>query len=108
MNPADKDLTSLELQKVKYYFNNTWHTTKLTYSDASHVYIFIFPGDMVYVTDCNYSVLCQRIEADDLDSYEAYDLSDGHCYFLASKYADEICDAFIDLTNRLYLHYPLK
>lgn len=76
-------------------------TTELQYEDGSKKYLFIIPGEMIYVADCDYTELSKRIDAGDLDSFEAYDMTDGCSYYTASEYAEEISDALLWLTHKL-------
>ena len=72
-------------------------TTELLYTDDTKKYIFVLPGDMIFVADFDYTELSKRAEAGDIDSYEAYDLTDGCSYYLNSEYAEDISDALIHL-----------
>lgn len=89
-----------ELIKTTYSFADKQHNTELVYDDGSKVYIYIQCG-MIFVADCSYEELSQRIANDDIDSFESYDTSDGCSYYLASEYATDISDALLDLSHRM-------
>lgn len=76
-------------------------TAELQYEDGNKKYLFIIPGEMIYVADCDYTELSKLIDAGDLDSFEAYDMTDGCSYYMTSEYAKEISDALVWLTCEL-------
>lgn len=65
--------------------------------DKTH--IFITPG-MIFVADCDWIELTRRIEADDIDSYESYDTSDGCDYYMKSEYAEYINCALMSIADK--------
>lgn len=91
-----------KIKEVEYSFKDLMHTTVLTFEDDTKKYIFIERG-MIFVCDFDLDELTRRIEADDIDSYEAFDTSDGLSYYLDCDYADEISDALLDLVNTVAL-----
>lgn len=86
-----------KIKKVTYKFEDCMQTTELLLADSTTQYIFVLPGDMIFVADCDYAELTRRIAAGDTESYEAYDMSDCCSYYLASEYAEEISDSLMHL-----------
>lgn len=93
---TDEQLQRKEVKKWTHKFEDGMQTTELLHTDGTKTYIFVIPGDMIFVADCDYEELGRRIDADD-DSYEAYDLTDGCSYYLDSVYAEDISDALLHL-----------
>lgn len=84
-----------ELSNIKHYVaNDGVYATQYIWQDGTCTYVYVIPNSMIFVADCMYEELKQRIDADD-DSFEAYDLTDGCSYYLSSEYAEEISDALI-------------
>lgn len=99
---SDVYVTSNALQRkdladLTYTFVDGMLTTELLYTDGTKKYIFVLPGDMIFVADFDYTELSRRADAGDIDSYEAYDLTDGCSYYLDSIYAEDISDALLYL-----------
>lgn len=88
-----------EIQLIDYRLDDRMFTTKLTFDDSSKVYIFVQNG-MIYVTDCDYKELCERIDNDDIDSFEAYDTTDGCDYYMQSEYSEYINTSLLHIANR--------
>ena len=84
-----------EIEKRTRKFEDGTHTTVLHYTDGTKKYIFVIPGEMIFVADFDYEELSRRIE--DIESYEAYDLYDGCSYYRDSEFAEEISDALLHL-----------
>ena len=85
-----------------YSYADGIHTTELILVDNTKRYIFIQYG-MIYVCDCTLDELEARINNDDIDSFEAYDTTDGCSYYLNSKYSEEISDSLLHLVNTTIL-----
>ncbi|MBQ8195626.1 MAG: hypothetical protein IJZ47_09700 [Oscillospiraceae bacterium] len=86
-----------EIKKWTHKFEDGMQITELLHTDDTKKYIFVLPGDMIFVADFDYVELSRRADAGDIDSYEAYDLTDGCSYYLDSEYATEISDALLHL-----------
>jgi hypothetical protein len=93
-----------ELAKRTNKFVDGMLTTELLYADDTKKYIFVLPGDMIFVADFDYAELSRRADAGDIDSYESYDLTDGCSYYLDSIYAEDISDALLYLVA----HHTVK
>lgn len=89
-----------KLKSINYYLYQSRLDTVLTFDDDTTTYIIIERG-MIYVADCNYSELCERIGNGDIDSFESYDTIDGCDYYTASKYAEYITCSLLYLSNRV-------
>lgn len=89
-------MTDKKLQKVDHSIEDKAHVTKLTFDDNSNIYIVIDLG-MIFVCPFDAAELTRRIDADEIDSYEAYDMCDGISYYRSSQYHEYIDDALIDL-----------
>lgn len=88
-----------ELKSINYFFEQQLLTAILVFDDDSTVYIFVQRG-MIYVADCSYAELEQRIDNDDTESFEAYDTIDGWDYYSRSVYAEYINCALLQIANR--------
>lgn len=92
-------MTQKKFKNINYCLDHTQLTTTVTFADDSVIYIFVQRG-MIFVADCNYAELSQRIEDDDADSFEAYDTNDGCDYYSRSEYAEYINCSLLYLANR--------
>lgn len=88
------------LASIKYSLNEHMHTTVVTFEDNSQVYIFVCSG-MIFVADCDYATLSERIENDETDTFESYDTIDLADYYMQSEYAEYINSALLDISHRL-------
>lgn len=73
-------------------------TAVLTFEDDSKKYIFVECG-MIFVADCDYEALTKLALDDDIDSFEAYDITDCCDYYMSSEYASEINSLLLKIVN---------
>ena len=88
-----------ELKSIQHYFEASQLHTVVIFEDDSVIHIFVQRG-MIFVADCDYEELSQRIENDDTESFEAYDTIDGCDYYKRSAYAEYINCALLQISNR--------
>lgn len=89
-----------KFKSINHSIDNRQLTTTVTFDDDSLIYIFVQRG-MIFVADCDYQELSQRIDNDDTESFEAYDTIDGCDYYMDSEYAEYINSALLFLSNAL-------
>jgi hypothetical protein len=89
-----------EIKSVLNSLADSRLTSELKLEDNSSMYIFIQRG-MIFVADCDYVTLTQRIEDDEYESFEAYDTCDTTRYYETSEYAEYIDAALLHLANLL-------
>ena len=86
-----------ELKARTNKFEDDVQHTELLYTDGTKKYIFVIPGDAIFVSNFDWAELNRQIAAENFESFETYDLSDGRSYYFDSEYAEDISDALIHL-----------
>ncbi len=73
-------------------------TTTVEFKNAAAINIYTTHG-MIYVADCSYAALQERIENDECDTFESYDTIDECDYYTTSEYHEFITSALLHLVN---------